>query len=599
MRRIAEQSRSILLYLLFIFPAVPLSLSAQEGESAEESSPVTFHGSATLGGDFYSYSAPEDFTPRYPGSLLRLVFRAELEVGDIFSLPINIMVSSDETGVVTPLTGSPSVGQFLQNQMNTISIAPRIGWAQFFLGSHVPEQTGMAFDGSQIFGGGIGVRPGKFRLSASAGVSQRGVEVDTARGIRGAFLQKAFAGRIGYGDEGGEEVGFALSFGRIQDDTNSIRSLTTVHMLEIPDTGSFSKTIPIIERHELMPTPVEGNSASARLYIPIIPGLSVSGEAALSNYTRDMSAEPIDEEIPLLEDIMTQRIGSRLDYALNASLAFNRPTFGVTAKAAYLGPGFVTLGNPYTQSDRKEFTLNPRVSLLGHRLNISGSIGHRTNNLSGTLADRTTQIIGGANVTAQITESLSLDAGYNNMGISSNNRTDTFRLNNNTESLTFSPTYVLAGGSAPHILAVQFGLDRYRDNNAVFGTGNDVSTRTIGGYYSLAMTSLPLSGTLAANTTEQSMANGELTINSLSLGIGYRLLNNRLQPSLSASASQSTLSENEPQTRVSFRIGTRWEILENLHLDLSASTDLNTYRGGTAEHSVTENFIRTSVTKGF
>ncbi|MCB0713034.1 MAG: hypothetical protein KDD67_11950 [Ignavibacteriae bacterium] len=592
---------SLILFLAFLgFMLSLLTLSAQEVDSTEKSSPVTFHGSATLSGEFYNYSDPSgEFTARRPESVARFLLRTELGVGDFFSLPINIMVSSDESGVVTPLTGSPTLGQFLQNQMNTISISPRFGWAQFHLGSHFPENTGMAFDGTQLFGGGVSLRPGKFRFAASAGISQRGIEVDTAAGIRGAFQQKAFVGRIGYGDEGGQSVGFGLSVARIQDDTTSIRPVTQVRILEIPDTGTLSKPLPIVERHNLMPVPVEGASASARLYVPIIEGLSVTGEAALCNYTRDMASDPLDEDIPLLGEILTERIGSRVDYALNASIAFNRPTFGVTANALHVGAGFVTLGNPYNQSDKEEFTLNPRVSLLTNRVNVSGSIGYRTNNLSGTQLEKMTQLIGGANISAQVTERLSLDAGYNNMGISSNNPVDTFQLNNNTQSFTFSPTYMIPGESATHVISAQLGLDNYRDNNTIVGEGNNTTSRTLGGFYSLSFTSMPLSTSLALYNTAQQMASGDLTITSLSIGAGYRLLENKLTPSLNISASQSSREGSEPEQRISFRLGAGWEITRMLRLQASASIDQNAYNRNSGNYSVTENFFQASLTQQF
>ena len=575
-------------------------------ESGTESRPafIQFHGSASLSADAYDWSATSPtFRPRMPESFLQLMMNSELRIGEFFTLPFNIMVSPQQTNVTTPWAANQSIGQFLANQMNTISIAPKYGWAQLYIGSHTPGYSELTFGDVQVFGGGIDLRPGKFRFSASAGIAQRGVEVDPAQGMRGAYEQHAFLARIGYGDETDErQVSFAVNIARMQDDTNSIHNVLQKIQIELPDSvdsSVFLKPAPIFTRHDLMPTPTEGASLSFSCRVPFGEGFSFMGEAATTNFTRDLSAATIDDEIPLLSDVMQQRISSRIDYALSGSVGFNRPEYGIAVKGLLIGPGFVALGYPQMQADRQDITVNPRLNLFENRLNITGAIGQRTNNLSGTKAETSNQLIGTATISAQVMESLSIDANYNNMGMTTNNRIDTFRIHNVTQSYSITPTYVLAGEEMTNTFSATFGVDTYNDYNIISGPENNTQTQTIAATWGMTLKEFPLNTTVALNNTHQAMAFNDVTINSATVAVGYAFAEGRLRPSVTAGWSGSSIGQEE-NTRISARLGVQWEATDWMTLSLSASTDRNSYTGTTtAAGDAIENYLQTSLSTRF
>lgn len=573
-------------------------------ETPDESRPgfIQFYGNATLSADAYDWSATmPTFRPRMPESFVRLVMNSELRIGEFFTLPFNIMVSPQQTNVTTPWAKGQSVGQFLANQMNTISIAPKYGWAQLYIGSHTPAYSELTFGDVQVFGGGIDLRPGKFRFSASAGIAQRGVEVDTAQGMRGAYQQNAFIARIGYGDETDErQVSFGVSIARMQDDTASIHNVLQKVQIELPDSidsAILLKPAPIFTRHDLMPTPTEGASLSFGCRVPFGEGFSFMGEAATTNFTRDMSAETIQDEIPVVSSVMQQRISSRIDYALSGSVGFNRPEYGVAVKALLIGPGFVALGYPQMQSDRQDITVNPRLNLFENRLNIAGAIGQRTNNLSGTKAETSNQLIGTATISAQVMEALSIDANYNNMGMTTNNRVDTFRIHNVTQSYSITPTYVMAGEATTHTFSATFGVDTYNDYNIISGPENNTQTQTIAATWGMTLKEFPLNTTVAFNNTQQAMAFSDVAINSATVGVGYAFAEGRFRPSLTAGWSASSIGSEE-NTRISARLGLQWDPSDWMTLSLNASTDRNTYTG-TTPGDATENYLQTSLSTRF
>lgn len=588
------------------FDTTATDTDASAADASAESRPafIRFDGTASLSADAYDWSATNPaFRPRMPESFVRFTMNSELRIGEFFTLPFNIMVSPQQTNVVTPWAGQQSIGQFLANQMNTISIAPKYGWAQLYIGSHTPGYSELTFGDVQVFGGGVDLRPGKFRFSASAGIAQRGVEVDTAQGMRGAYEQRAVIARIGYGDESDErQVSFAVNIARMQDDTTSIRPVLQKVQVELPDdSGGLLKPASIFTRHDLMPTPTEGASLSFSCRVPFGEGFSFMGEAATTNFTRDMSTETIEDEIPVLSSVMQQRISSRIDYALTGTVGFNRPEYGVSVKALLIGPGYVALGYPQMQADRQDITVNPRLNLFESRLNINGAIGQRTNNLSGTKAETSTQLIGTATVSAQITEAISIDANYNNMGMTTNNRVDTFRIHNVTQSYSITPMYVLAGEEITNTFSATFGVDTYNDYNLISGPENNTQTQTIAATWGMTMKEFPLNTTVALNNTQQTMAFNEVAINSATVGIGYAFAEGRLRPSFTAGWSASSVknaTQDEENTRISARLGVQWDATDWITLSLNASMDRNTATGLSAGNA-TENYLQTSLTTRF
>jgi hypothetical protein len=352
-----------------------------------------------------------------------------------------------------------------------------------------------------------------------------------------------------------------------------------------------------------MPLASEGASASLGFGMPIVTGLSFSAEGAVSNYTRDQSAATLEDEIPVLSGIMTQRTSSRIDYALSGAISFSRPTYGVTARALHYGPGFVTFGSPYTASDRQELTLSPRLSLWQGRLHLSGSIGARRNNLAGTKSERTSQLIGAASVAAVITERLSLDLSFNTMGVSSTRTTvDTLGLlglRNNTKSIGVTPTYVISGEKGTHVISASFGYDTYESRESEATFDEETSTATIGGVYALTIS--PFSASINGAVTRQRTVGGELAVDvdieSATLMFGYRLFNEKVRPTLSTTLTHSATGVDNEQSRLSLGLGASWAITSSTTFDLTGTIDFHDYRRGTVEDAVTENLLRASLTQ--
>jgi hypothetical protein len=537
-------------------------------------SPWKLTGDIGLYADFYSMNSSGDSTikPRRPGLLTRFLINPTFSYKD-FSLPFSIMISPQQTNVVTPVGDPKNFMQFLQNPLNNVGIAPKYKWVQLLLGSQTPNYSELTLGNIPVFGAGINLTPGKFRFAFFTGTSQRAIEMDTARKIAGSYKRVFYSAKIGYGVEDSSHI--YLIAAKILDDTSSIKSR------------------PI----EVMPQ--SGVVTSVDYRINIGKQFYIKGEIAGSAFTRDLRAKEweIIKEIPKIVFITQE--SSRLDYASNLTIGKNGKIFSIKLVGRYIGDGFVPVGYPFMQTDRLEVTIEPKLNLFKNKLIMSGSIGERVNNLSGGRGSTATQTIGFANVNAQITEQLSIAANFSNYGFRNTVRNDTFRVEMVTMSFGISPSYTITGKKAIHSISISYNQDQFRDYNIISGALNNNDSRTALASYVLSFITMPLSLNLMLSNFENTTGLGKLTMNSVNIGGSYVLFKKKLTVSLAENVTQSGLSVYTPSLQVLTIVGLRYKIQKNLLVSVSGS--VNTFKYGTERpgSQFTENLVRSSITYKF
>lgn len=556
---------------------ISLNTSARAQDSTRPF--VAFGGSATLTAEAYGMSAdPWGAEPaRRPPSLARLVLSPTLTLGDAVTLPFSIILTSRETNVTTPLANNPTFAQFVQNPANAIgflSFAPKVEWAQAYIGSHTPQFSELTAGDEQIFGFGVDLTPGIFRVAASTGISQRAIEPDSAAGIRGAYRRRLTMAKIGVGTEEGSYV--YLNAVRADDDTTSIA------------------------RRPEGVDPQTGVAASANFRIGITEKIYITGEAAASGFTRDTRAEAVDREIPIPKSVLDARTSTRLDVAGTMAFVMKADWWDIRAMTRYLGPGFVPIGFPFMQSDRLEFSVAPAVRLFENNLALSGSIGTRTNNLSETKGATSTQLTASLNAQAVITDALSLSARFANFGMRNNVANDTLKVENVARSFELSPTYTISGESAEHSITLSYALDAYTDYNTVTGREGSNNTQNIMGIWTTALTGIPLSANATVGYMTNDLPLAKFSILSASLGLGYRLLDGRLLPSIGVSHSRSRVNESAGEDLgMLLRLGVQWNATESITLSATASTNAYEYGATRSGARFRENLLETSLSTQF
>jgi hypothetical protein len=559
----------------------------------EQQSGVTLSGNVSLGYDLYDLDATagSTMTARRPSSLLRLLINPTISFGESFSLPFSFIITIPETTTMLSKPASPGFMDFLQNPANSLSMAPKFGWAQFKLGSQTPQMSELSGGDIQIFGFGMDLTPGSFRIAASAGTVGRSVAADTVHQIRGEYARQAYMGKIAYVD-GQTEIG--LNVVRIRDDGASIPTLTSSLTFH-PDSANPSLSETIDTRHPLMPLPEESLTATLNVRVPIADGLRVRGEVGGSLFTRDMTADKIAEPISAIEPLMAQHLSTRADVAGKAAIDVKQQSWGVSLSSTYIGVGYRTLAYPWMQADRLDVTIAPHVELLDDNLSLSGSFGWRQNNLSALEETTTSQLLGSLNIDARIGDVLAINGQYSNYGLRTPVKNDTLRVETVAQSLSLTPTVTLVSDDIMHVLTASAAIDDYSDYNPITGADGSNRTKSVMGMYSASLTAIPLTADISGSWLLNQLNVGDLTITSASLGAGYKLFDGNVTLGANGSVTRTALGTDSPDEGVTLRLNGTWRITKSLRLRADASTTSHHYGDSRPGASFRENLLRTSV----
>lgn len=584
------------LFFVLAFTSSNLDINAQNSDSTESWFSIT--GSATATMDLYDFTSDPSGSQagRRPASLSRLLFSPVLKFGS-FSLPLQLMLTSPETNVTTPIISNPTLSQFFQSPANMLgisSLSQNLGWANFSLGAHTPQFSELSGGDQQIFGGGIDLKPGDFRIAASAGIVQRGVASDLTNGIRGAYQKDMYMAKIGYGKEDSSNVALNLVYSK--DNRSSIAN-NIISIL--PSRTIDGDSVTIIPADTVRLRAEEGMIASINSKIIITEGIDFKLEGAVSNFTRDMSSPLQDVEGNPFTAFMSSRSSTRTDIAGTTEIGIRMANWGVRLTGLYMGAGFVPIGNPFQQSDRIDVKVSPYLRLFNGDLSINGSIGNRINNLSETKGETLNQLIASANIAANITEEFSINGSYSNFGVRNNNRNDTLRIENVASAFSIDPSYTIVGESLVHVINAGFSKDQFEDFNVFTGALSSNNTTTYLGSYMVSIKEMGLTIGTSGSYMENALPTGAVIIRSIGLNASMSLLERTLFPTASFSVGSSSLG-GTTDSQSFIKAGLRWVAAK--WITFGANYGNNNFEYGNIVprgRSFSERFFQFSATSNF
>ena len=532
----------LLLQKRFISFLILLTFLSQFSFGQQKKKPVNISGDMGVYGDFYHMNSDTlgAVAPRRPDALGRLVVNVSINIKD-FSMPISMALPTGQFGVILPsvpkIPNAPYLNfkELVKNPLNRIGIAPKYKWCQVLLGSQIPHYSELSVGDLAVFGAGVNLTPGKFRLSVFSGTSQMAVQQDTTKNIQGIYARKIHSAKIGFGHE--DSSHFYLIGSMMKDDTSSLKFKPTTLM---PQTGILTA---IDFRIKL----------SKKSY--------VKGEVAGSAFTRDMRSKELPSFSPSPpKDLFNPKESSRFDYASVLSIGRDGKNFGIKATGRYYGDGFVPMGYPFLQTDRLELTVDPRFLLFKNKIQLSGSIGIRVNNLSGIRATTTTQTIGSANLNLQVTENLSLAGSYSNFGFRNSVLNDTFRVEMVTESWSVSPSYNLQTKSSMHNFTLMYAQNVFNDFNTVTGklNNNDASNGAFS--YMLSMLKSPFSANTLISYFENNTSYGKLMTKAVNVGFGYKFFKKKLSTTAGLTYADNTLGATSSGSQIMTLLGVKYTV---------------------------------------
>jgi hypothetical protein len=419
--------------------------------------------SGTMGVTYEGYGLDRNptgwagYTPRRPWNQVRFSFMPNFKFGKNFSLPFNINLAALPTNFAGPYSGFIPGGpkqnfkQWITNPVNNIAVNPKYKWAELQLGTQYLRYSELSTGDIGIFGAGFDLRPKNYRIKFFTGTSQPGINYFAGPPtLTGAFKRSNWMFQIGKEKEDKYEVAFNFAKGK--------------------DVLSSSAPPPVTLK------PQEGFVISLVTNVFLKKGWYVKFEGAQSIFTTDLTTSAT-VLVKSFEPFIKAHTATNRDYAASGGIGKKGKNFDIGISSKYLGAGFQTVGYPYLQPDRLDYTLNTKWNTWKNKMNIVASLGQRVNNISNTTL-KAKQLIGNLNWFTQFNDNWGLNVNYNNFGFQSASGLNPFGIKNVSNDLGISPTYNWSNSKMSHMINLSYNYSKYDERDVLTGTTTSNNTHT-------------------------------------------------------------------------------------------------------------------------
>lgn len=393
------------------------------------------------------------YPARRPWNLVRFNFQPVITYGK-FKMPVNLNFSPMRTNFGSApfgyggLPGFPkqSLKQWLTNPLNSIGFNPTYKWAEVLLGTQYLKYSELSTGDIGAFGYGFNLKPGKFRISYFEGVSQQAFQTVTGLvspgGIidfPGIYKRKIRMAQVGIGKDDVYFVGFNLVKGK--DKFNSILN-------------------PISMPINLATTPNAAENFILSFSNNFKTKLGWYGKSEIASTISSRNNQlPPSSFVPDYPPFISTNSSSFRDHAVQATFGKKTKDWDLGVGIKWLGAGYNTMGYPFVQNDRLDYTLNSRFNAFKKTTNVVASVGRRIGNWS-VPSSRTKQLIANVNVFSQLTNKLSLNSSYNNFGFQT---PGLLGIKNIGNDLNISPNYIWSNSKMSNLLNLSYNWSNYSE----------------------------------------------------------------------------------------------------------------------------------------
>jgi hypothetical protein len=400
-------------------------------------------------------STPDFYQQRRPWNLFRYSFDPTINIGQ-WSIPFNFNFSSPQTNFTTPSTGGKqSFWQFLTNPANSFGIRPKIGATEILLGTQYLKYSDLSTGDLGIFGYGVNLSPGKFRIKLFNGVSQSPVNyiaptlIPLNPGVIGTYQRNQWMGQLGLEKEGKYFVGFNF-----------------VHSSDLQGSVT-SPPLPPVDPQANMVISFLATATTSK-------GWNYHIELGQSFHTRNindpLSLSPVED----LKPFISSRTSTDKDNAVMLGIDKKGKDWEIGGKFNYYGAGYYTAGYPFMTNDRIEYLANTRFNAWKKKINVVANIGDRYGNLSHTSGSSTTsQLIANVNAFTQFTDKFSLNLNFNNFGFNSPGSSGYKSVSN---EFSINPAYTWSDTKMSQLLSGTYTRSKYNETTTSGTTHNNTQT---------------------------------------------------------------------------------------------------------------------------
>ena len=189
----------------------------------------------------------------------------------------------------------------------------------------------------------------------------------------------------------------------------------------------------------------------------------------------------INPDVKNFEPFIKTNISSFKDNAVQLSVTKQKNNYEVGVSGKWLGAGYSTMGYPFIQNDRLEYSLNTRITGWKNKLTFNANIGQRFGNWSKTAGPlRNSQLIANGNLYARFNDHFNITANYNNFGFFAPSNLPQGGIKNVGADLSITPMYTYTTEKMSHIITASYNLSKYVETTFPAGipltTNNNTQT---------------------------------------------------------------------------------------------------------------------------
>jgi hypothetical protein len=415
-------------------------LRAQDVAQMVRSKPVRVNGSIDARMQFYSSTG---------ASYGYLPFNYIISGNPVLTLygyqvPFSFIIGKQQSGVGQPF--------------NQFGLSPTYKWITLHLGYRNLTYSPFTLGGYCFFGAGVDLRPGKFRLSAMYGRFNKASILDTAAGLsvnNFSYTRKGWAAKIGYG---GEQNFVELIALRAGDDSSSLKSLSKA----MADSFGIA--------------PAQNMVLGANTRLTFFKKLVWEAQAAFSLYTNDLRSLPLDslgieQKWKDLAGKAPIAVNASSEYytALQTSLQYRSRQFSLRLQYQRVDPGYQSMGAYFLNNDYQNITIAPSFMALKNKLRFSGSLGFQQDDLKEIKRASSKKVIAAANLSADLTQRLGIDASFNNYSINQTIKAlrlaDSLKVVQNNMNVSVTPRYMINSTAHTHMILLNASLNTVKELN--------------------------------------------------------------------------------------------------------------------------------------
>lgn len=526
-----------------VFFLICSEIRSQNIESINKKNWYNRSAALSIGYNFYNRDN-QSFDSRE--HIFMIGFRGNLEIIGI-NIPVSFLYKNGKT------YGG------LSNPFYRFGISPTYKWITVHAGYRSMSFSNYSLNGVTFLGGGIDLRPGKFRASAMYGTIQvpnyvRDTSAFQANLLSG-YKRKAWGVKLGIGKANNY---IDLIYLNIEDKFND-GDISQIYTTLLP---------PAENR-------VYGLDLRLNFFRNFFIRSSINGSLLTDNIAR--GNDTIDDEITkVLRYIagrsFTQNITTKAAFAADFDVSWRYRGHNIGVKYKRIDPSYRSLGTHYLLNDLENYTIGAGTHMWRHKISFNGSYGFQRNNLNQLRRNTSLRKIYNIDISFNPVKNAGVILSYSNYNFNQRSGlyqlNDTFRMVQSSNTLVIGPFYSWQGNNIHHNISVNYSKNTlndvspyiidpvpYQSNAATVNYNSDLKAQRTG-----------LGGSLIYSND----ASSNYSQKRYGISLNARKKLNKPDINISGNVNYNILSRSEEQGRsISFNCNANWFILPRLNLGIN------------------------------